>query len=307
VKRVVSVSLGSSKRNHTVKIEILGEEFSIERIGTDGDVKKAMEIIASLDGKVNAIGLGGTDLYIYAGGRRYTFRESLKLKNCAPNTPVVDGSSLKNTLERRVIEYLRTNLNFSFKGKKVLMVSAVDRFGMAEALSASGANLVFGDLIFGLGIPVPLHSLRTLSRVARIFAPFVVKLPIKFLYPTGAKQESTTPKFESYYKEADIIAGDFHFIKKHMPKILEGKTIITNTVTMADIEDLRLRKVELLITTTPELAGRSFGTNVMEGVLVSLAGKGPEELSKDDFEDLLDRIDFKPRIEYLQTGKEVKA
>jgi len=299
MKRVVSVSLGSSKRNHIVQAEILGEKFSIERLGTDGDVNKAREMIASLDGKVNAIGLGGTDLYIYAGGRRYTFRESLKLKNCAPNTPVVDGSSLKNTLERRVIKYLANEMDFCFVGKKVLMVSAVDRFGMAEALSDSGANLVFGDLIFGLGLPIPLYSLQALSRVARIIAPIIVQLPIRFIYPTGKQQESSSPKYENFYQEADIIAGDYHFIKKHMPDRLEGKIIITNTVTSGDVEDLHQRKVDLLITTTPELAGRSFGTNVMEGVLVSLAEKLPEELTNDDYEQLLDRIDFKPRVECL--------
>ncbi len=38
MKHVVSVSIGSSKRNHKVTIELLGEEFIIERIVTDGDL-----------------------------------------------------------------------------------------------------------------------------------------------------------------------------------------------------------------------------------------------------------------------------
>lgn len=156
MKRVVSVSLGSSKRDHAVETEILGEKFSIERIGTNGDVAKAMRMISELDGQVDAIGLGGTDLYIHAGGKRYVFRESLKLKNCARQTPVVDGSSLKNTLERRVVSYMEKELAYDFRGKKVLMVSAVDRFGMAEALSGAGAEMVFGDLMFGLGLPLPI-------------------------------------------------------------------------------------------------------------------------------------------------------
>lgn len=300
MKRVVSVSLGSSKRNHKVKMEIMGEEFSVERLGTDGDVIKAMQEISSLDGKVNAIGLGGTDLYIYAGGRRYTFRESLKLKNCAPHTPVVDGSGLKNTLERRAIKYLENEMGILLKDKKVLMVSAVDRFGMAEAFAEAGANLILGDLIFALGVPISLHSLQALSKAARIIAPIAVQLPIKFLYPTGKEQETSSAKFQKFYQEADIIAGDFHFIKKYIPESLDGKTIITNTVTAQDMEDMRQRRVEILITTTPELGGRSFGTNVMEGVLVSLAEKPPEELTPEDYGLLLDRIGFKPRVEYLQ-------
>lgn len=34
MKQVVSVSLGSSKRDHKVEAEFLGEKFVIERIGT---------------------------------------------------------------------------------------------------------------------------------------------------------------------------------------------------------------------------------------------------------------------------------
>jgi hypothetical protein len=54
LKKVVSVSIGSSKRNHKVRVKIFGEEFTIERIGTDGDKRKAIELIKELDGKVDA-------------------------------------------------------------------------------------------------------------------------------------------------------------------------------------------------------------------------------------------------------------
>ena len=40
MKRIVSISIGSSSRDHRVETEILGEQFQIERIGTDGDIKK---------------------------------------------------------------------------------------------------------------------------------------------------------------------------------------------------------------------------------------------------------------------------
>lgn len=303
MKRVVSVSLGSSKRNHAVEIEILGEKFSIERIGTDGDMKKAIELIQQLDGKVDAFGLGGTDLYIYAGNRRYTFRESAQIARAAQKSPIVDGSGLKNTLERRTIEYLQKEHGMNFGEKKVLIVSAVDRFGMAEALAATGCEMVMGDLIFSLGVPIPIKSLKTLDRIARVLAPIICQLPFKYLYPTGSAQESITPKHTKYYLEADVIAGDFHFIRKHMPEKLDGKAIITNTVTTHDVETLKSRGVTTLITTTPELNGRSFGTNVMEGVLVVLAGKRPEEIAAEEYNHLLDQVGFYPRVEQLNYAK----
>lgn len=296
MKKVLSVSLGSSTRNHSVEAEFLGEKFLIERVGTNGDMNKAIRIIQEHDGLVDAFGLGGIDMYIYAAGKRYMFRDAAKIAKAAKRTPLVDGSGLKNTLETRVVSYLKDNIGMNFNGKKVLMVSAVDRPGMAKSLWEAGANMNFGDLIFGLGIPVGISSMKSFNRLTRLLVPIVVKLPFKMLYPTGEKQESVNPKYGDYYQRADIIAGDFHFIRRYMPQKLEGKCIITNTVTEKDINQLKERGVSQLITTTPELGGRSFGTNVMEGVLVALAGKEPNKITQDEYFQILDRVGFKPRI-----------
>lgn len=296
MKHVISISLGSSKRNHTVEAEFLGEKFLIERIGTDGDMNKAEALLKELDGKVDAFGMGGIDLYIVTGGRRYAIRDAERLARAVTKTPIVDGGGLKNTLERRVIRYLEESNRVTLAGKRALLVSGADRWGMAEGLTQAGCILTCGDIIFALGLPIPLRSLNQLKVAAALIAPIVVRLPFKLLYPTGKKQEKVNPRFTRYYLDNDIIAGDFLFIKRHLPAEIPGKTIITNTVTATDVEDLRARGVKTLVTTTPELGGRSFGTNVMEAVLVSLAEKPWTELTENDYEELLDRLDLKPRI-----------
>lgn len=296
MKRIVSVSLGSSKRDHRAELEILGEQVCVERIGTDGDMQKAIALIAELDGQVDAIGLGGIDRYLVAGNRRYEIKDAARMARAARRTPVLDGSGLKNTLERRVVEFVEHDLQEELKGKRVLMVSAVDRFGMAEALDRAGCRMAFGDLIFALGIPVAITSLEVLRRVAYAMLPILTRLPFTLLYPTGSKQEVNTAKYSQFYENADIIAGDFLFIKKHMPARMDGKVVLTNTVTAADVEEMGRRGVRLLVTSTPEIGGRSFGTNVMEALLVSFSGKRPEELREADYLSLLDRLEFVPRV-----------
>ena len=83
MKRIVSVSLGSSRRNHRARLELLGETIEIERIGTDGDMQKAIALIRELNGKVDAFRMGGTDLYLFAGLRRYLLHASLPLARAA--------------------------------------------------------------------------------------------------------------------------------------------------------------------------------------------------------------------------------
>lgn len=298
MKRIVSISLGSSKRNHTASVQVLGEEVMVKRIGTDGSIDKAISMIRELDGKVNAFGMGGIDISVYAGGKRYLFRDGRRIAKAAVLTPIVDGSGLKNTLERRVVKFINSNI-LPLKDKKVLMVSSVDRFGMAEAFSETGSDMVFGDVMFGLGLRVPLRTLASINRLARILLPLITLLPFTWLYPTGKKQESREVKFEDYYQWADIIAGDWLYINRHMPDHLDGKIILTNTVTTSDVEELRKRGVATLVTTTPNLDGRSFGTNLMEGLIISIAGKKPSEMNPADYEHWLDRIGFSPRVERL--------
>lgn len=300
MKSVVSISLGSSKRNHAVEIELGGERYRIERIGTDGDMPKMIEMIKDLDGRVDAFGLGGMDLYIYAGSRRYTLRDARKVVSAAKKTPIVDGSGLKNTLERKVIQYLKENTAILDGNPNVLLMSGADRFGMAEALVEAGCRLNCGDLAFVLGWPIALRSLNALAMVARVLAPIVCQLPMSVLYPTGKKQEENKPKFPQFFAEAAIVAGDFHFIRRYMPEDMKGKVIITNTTTPDDVAFLKERGVKTLITTTPELNGRSFGTNVMEALLIAVSGK-QQELAADEYSALLTDFSFTPRITELQS------
>lgn len=296
MKRIVSISLGSSKRDHKVSLSILGEDVVIERIGTDGDIEKAIEKVKELDGKVSAIGLGGIDLYFIIGNKRYTVKDAIRIAKSAQRTPIVDGSMVKDTLERSMVKKLDELLPGGVRGKNVLLPSAVDRFGMAEEFYNLGGNIIIGDLMFALGIPIPIRSIKTLRFLAYILLPILTKLPFYILYPVGERQEENTPKFTKYFLWADIIAGDFIYIKKYMPERLDGKIIFTNTVTSKDKELLKERGVKYLITTTPELEGRSFGTNVLEGFLIAMRDK---RLPQEGDEDFLERIGFKPRMERL--------
>lgn len=297
--RVVSVSIGSSKRDHTVTAQFCGQDVEISRIGTDGDMQKAKELLRELDGSVDALGLGGIDLYVWCAGRRYTFRDAQRMVSVVQRTPVADGTYVKNYWESQVLQRVAETSVLDFTGKRALLVSAVDRAGMAEGLSAVGCQVLYGDVIFALGLPIPLYSRKSLDRLGRVLLPVVTKLPFKLLYPTGKDQEKagSSERKMRYYRWADLIAGDFHYIRRHMPEDMQGKIILSNTLTADDVAELRRRGVRLLITTTPDLGGRSYGTNVMEAVICALARCRPNELTAADYGEWFKRLDFQPRLE----------
>jgi len=296
LKRVVSISLGTSKRDKKDEVEILGQRFLLERRGTDGDLKAFGDLFTELDGKVDALGVGGADIYVVINKRRYAFQQILKLVSGAKITPVVDGGGLKHTLERETIRTLQREGTVDFTKEKVLLVSAVDRFGMAQALVEAGAQVVFADLMFGLGVNIPLTKYSQVETFGKIVLPLVTRLPFKWFYPTGEKQEARTPKYPKAFADATLIAGDWHYIRRYAPEDMKGKTVLTQTLRKADLELLKSWGVRRAITTTPVIAGETFATNVMEGVVVALRGKGREPLTEAEILETLQQLGWKPNV-----------
>jgi len=64
--------------------------------------------------------------------------------------------------------------------------------------------------------------------------------------------------------------------------------------TYSDREDLKERGVSYLITTTPQIDGRSFGTNVIEAALMAINAHEREYLS------VLEKSNLRPSIEKLK-------
>lgn len=300
MKRAVSISIGSSKRNKAVEVELLGEVICIERIGTDGDMQAAARLFAQLDGEVDAFGVGGTDLGLKVEEHWYPLYSVQPLVKDVRQTPVVDGGGLKNTLENGLAQFIDQHIGayVSQRGKTALITSAADRWGMAVSFIDDGYDCVFGDLMFGVGLPVPIRTKQGLKRMAALLLPVLGRVPFEWLYPTGEKQEKRIPKWEKYYDWATVIAGDCHYIKRHLPDRIEGKVVVTNTTTPADVETFRQAGVKYLITSTPVIDGRSFGTNMMEAALVAASGKG-RPLDQAELSELLEKLGFEPQLQEL--------
>lgn len=303
MKQILSISLGASSRDHVTEVDFLGQRCRLTRLGTNGDLAKAIALYKEYDGKVDAFGVGGTMFFLEIAGRRYYWRDIQPIREAVRISKIGDGNGVKSILARKAVEALEARLaaeGRTLRGMKALMTAAVDRYSMAEALDRAGCKMVIGDFMFALGLPIPMHTLRTLRFVAAVLLPVLSRLPFTWFYPVGEKQEKEPQtRWNRYYQEAELVAGDFLQIRDYMPRDLRGKIVLTNTTTAQDVAELARRGLSLLVTTTPRLEGRSFGTNVIEAALLALIDKPQEEITKQDMAELIDRIPIQPGIEKL--------
>jgi hypothetical protein len=294
--------LGSSSRDKRVQVAFKGVPIIVERIGTDGDIAKARNLYLEMDDQVDAFGVGGVDLYLRLDNREYPLRSALKLVE-GLKSPCVDGRGLKHTLERRVFELARPQLRSVLPdGEKIhfhqaFIPVAADRLGLAQAVAEVSDQIVLGDLMVALEIPIPVRGIASYKKIARLLFPIVSYFPMSMLF-YGSGGTGREPKYTKFWRESDLLAGDFLFMRKHVVDDLVGKTVITNTTTSANLEFLRERGVSTVITTTPRYEGRTFGTNMMEAAMTAYAGKG-RNLTDHELNQLIDELELRPAVQSL--------
>ncbi len=311
MKQVVSVSLGSAAGDFVREVTLAGQPMRLAREGTGGDMERARARIRELDGQVDALGLGGIDMYLWVNGQQFVIGDGLRLAQTATRTPVVDGSGLKNTLERRVVRELAAQGRVTPESR-VLMVSALDRFGMAEAFVELGCPCIFGDLIFNIGLDFPLSTLEEIEQLAVKYRSRLLTTPFHLLYPTGAAQDApqADPRYAKYYEGADVIAGDGHLIGRHLPVRAAGKGVVTNTTRPRSMARFQEAGVRWVATTTPEMDGLSGGANLMEAALVALMEKPPSKITPQEYEDWTERLGWRGTVHVFDEDegwKETKA
>jgi len=249
---------------------------------------------------VEAFGVGGADLGLLVDTRWYPLYSVNQMVRFVKQTPIVDGTGLKITLEKKAAPFLEKHIKeyIDARGRKAFIMTGADRWGLTRSFLDAGYECTFGDMMFSLGIPVPVHTDRALKVLAAILMPIAGRLPFAWIYPTGEKQEERKPKYPKYFQWASVVAGDCHYIKRYMPDDMQGKVVVTNTTTAEDVELFRKCGVKYLVTATPVIEGRSFGTNMMEAALIAVSGKG-RVLTHPEYEELLGKLGFEPQLQEL--------
>jgi hypothetical protein len=221
----------------------------------------------------------------------------------------VDGLGLKTTLEigaaqtldKEIPEYLDK------VGRTVLVMTALDRFGLATSFIKANYQYTFGDLLYSLGVNVPLHSVKAIKVLAELLLPIISRVPFEWVYPIGESQNKRTPKYVNEFEKVSVIAGDCHYITRYMPDELPGKVIVTNTTTPEDVAIFTRAGVKYLLTTTPVLDGRSFGTNMMEAAIVAGMGRTQKVDYRHPNEhfaflsDVIQKMGMKPQLRELNS------
>jgi hypothetical protein len=295
MKKVVTVTLGSSKKDFEFKTKFLGQEFSVRRFGADKDSSKAWELMRRQQANADAIALSDMPDHYHVGLRTLINKKSQHLMQVVTRVPVTTGASLRRLLQVRAVRHVQKELGNYFNNNLVLFLSGMRNYDMAVALSDYTKNLSFADPVFHAASPVLLGSLDQLELFAKGKELLPDGVPGDFLKSVLGTLKNKI--VANAVAKSHVIVGTFREIQAVAAGgNLEGKTLITSAVDDEAFAFFAKHKVNLAVDVSPKLFDQVVGISTITAMILAATGKTEAELTDHDFEEILHELDIKPRL-----------
>ena len=302
MKQITVLHLNRPEKTETVTF--MGQSLQIRHLNCANDLGKARDLIAQLDGQVDAIALHGMPAQLELGPAKRKHAQGAGLTAVAQQTPVVDGRIIRAGLERWGIILADRAQPGIFSRKRVLMTPGVNHNGMSRAFERHGGTIRYADPFIYFHLPkVPGVGFRQTRNQA---APFTLDrlkdVSYETLYPqaNGRFPEPNRAPFDW----ADVIAGDIGTIRHFAPETLKRKTVVVENASEADLADLQARGVDIVVTLMPALddaAGLGqWSAATVEAALTALRPDPNAPLNEDTYLDMMADLEWTPAIRTLQ-------
>jgi predicted amino acid dehydrogenase len=303
MKRIVSVSLGSSRADYEFTTTFLGEAFHVRRLGADWDLARAEALIEREQGQADVIGLGMVRDHATVGTRTLTDRLTARLERAATRAPVTTGATLRMFFDEWAVRHVQREHGQYFTNARVLFLSGITNYRIGAILAEYTRNLRFADPVTLDGVPKILGSLRSLELYA------AVRSRLRRSPPSRAVAEDGPPRLGWNRRALDQAMAWAHFLVAPYQELeayprdaLQRKVVLTSSITDEALARLGEKGVYVVIDRTPKLLDRVVGLNVIEAMILATMEKPQDEVLYDDYLHVLGGLDFVPRMLY-PTGR----
>jgi predicted amino acid dehydrogenase len=265
--RIACLSLLPGAHESEMRSVILGREYIWYTIPCEAQLDAVRDLLPELAADFDAVALDGIVSSFRIGEKSYPHEYVVNYLRLNDYSNVYDGSALTATLERHMVKLAADQLADQLKGRHVLFLCGLSRAGSAEVLSGYSKRLVFGDLLYGFRLGIPIIGYKNFLNAAPGLVNAVSHSPAQWYWPSARSTRSPLPRFSYYFRRSDVIVGDLIYFQRYAPETLEGKVIFTTLRNEADLELFRQSGAGRVVSLTPVVDGSFLPQPVLESIL----------------------------------------
>ena len=183
---IVNVSLATSEANYDATVTFLEKPFRIVRIGTDGDVDRAEELIKEWTDEATVFAITGArdarTTGILSGDEKAALRQ---LEAATGETVTTNGHRLRDVLQEWTVRMVSADKPGIFSNARTVVLGGSNHRRTARVLNEQTPNIRFADAILTYGLPSML-DFEGLDRFVGVSKWVLDKVPDPIATPITA-------------------------------------------------------------------------------------------------------------------------
>lgn len=301
---VVEVSLGSSDRDHDLRVEFLDRPYRLLRLGTNGDVDTAETLVRRWSALADQVAVNGAAEALATGLLDVDpTQATARLVAAAPAGTATDGHRLREVLQEWAVRRVQSEMPGYFTNART-MVLGTEHSRAVRVLREYTDNLHVETPVIGSGLSHRLRSVPLLGPLAQVswwpLGEVRSALRDDALMPGELVNRSW---LRHRAQDSDVVVAAYHELVAFGFADLHGKTVVTSAVTDDQLADLASRDVDLVLDSTPQPFDATVDATVdvatleaMMRAAVRAPGGAPERLSDDDLLEMIVSAGLEPRL-----------
>lgn len=295
---VVNVSLAGRDRDYDETVSFLHHRFRIRRMGTDGDVAVAADLVRTVASHAAAIAVTGLR-EAKAGGLYDGDTAALeKVARATEAVPVTDGHALLGVLQEWAVRRVQAEMPGYFDNARTVVLGGTNHDPTVRILREDTANIEFADPLLRIDLPARLDANPLLAVAADLSRASLGLLPDAVQARLQAPGQLLSHALARHAaRDCDVVVATYEELTGFGLEDLAGKTVISMSISEERLADLGDRGVDMVVDVTPQPFRVTVSAAVLEALMLATV-HASGRLTNDDLLEMIVAAGFEPRVLY---------
>ncbi|MEO1063303.1 MAG: dehydrogenase [Actinomycetota bacterium] len=293
---VVNVTFQGDEWDYDERVELAGRRFRMVRVGTGGDVDAAEDHVWRWSLNADAIAVSGIREARAAGHLGGRVEDLDRVKATTTRIPVRDDSLVTDIFQEWAIRRIEAEMPGYFVNARVVIVGGATRERTVAVLREFTDNITFDEADHDLTLPGRVKT-NPVTAAASGLGEFAWRQVPGFVKervagPVGWISDKVA---HSAAEDADVVIGSFSELMRFGLPDLQGKAVITSTVSEERLATLTELGADLVVDVTPQ-PFEFMVVPAMYEAMVAASAAHRTRLTTDDLAQFIQDADLEPRL-----------
>jgi predicted amino acid dehydrogenase len=305
MKRIISLSLGSSRQNFDRILQFAGQSIHVTQYGVDYDEELLFRLARQYQNECDVLAFSCIPAPVYIGRKTLRHRILKRLDQEVTQVPMVTGHLLRSTFFDWTLQHVINHGELKIQNSTLTFLSGLTQYEALQSLGSQAKDIYFFDPCLQYQVPTALHGLKALKTYASIAGRALENHRLKL--PSSPIQMSALGLNPLVRKAmaADYFIGTSNMFRCFDLQDFADKTLLLDDMNQELAADLRAAKVFNAFWFKPQIPGLTddLPYSVLES-LIQLSQESDESLTQDDILEFLTIHRVNPCMQRLHEDRE---